>query len=250
MQPLIEKDREKRIAVLSDTHNLLRPEVLEILASCCAAVHAGDISSQKVLGELENTVPLFVVRGNNDKEWAEEIPQELYFELLGLRFYMTHKKKDIPKEPKPTDLVIFGHSHKYEESWKGSTCWLNPGSCGPRRFSQPITMAVITREESGFSVERIDLLPQIRKEEVPPLQGKDLTKLMDGILKDMQKGKTIREIAKKYQVTSGFAEQVCRIYVTHPGVTARGILDKMEVNSTVTKEANDRKVSEISYGRE
>ena len=219
---MIEKDREKRIAVLSDTH------------------HAGDISSPKVLEELENTVPLFVVRGNNDKEWAEEIPQELYFELLGLRFYMTHKKKDIPKEPKPTDLVIFGHSHKYEESWKGSTCWLNPGSCGPRRFSQPITMAVITREESGFSVERIDLLPQIRKE----------AKLINGILKDMQKGKTIREIAKKYQVTPGFAEQVCRIYVTHPGVTARGILDKMEVNSTVTKEAKDRKVSEISRGRE
>ena len=37
--------------------------------------------------------------------------------------------------------------------------WLNPGSCGPRRFNQPITMAVVTVEEGtgAFSVEKVEI---------------------------------------------------------------------------------------------
>ena len=42
-------------------------------------------------------------------------------------------------------------------------------------------------------------------------------------------------MAKKFQVSKEFAEQVCRISVTHPGVTACGIMDKMEVNKIVSK---------------
>ena len=32
-----------RIAVLSDTHGLLRPEVMEIVNTCDAVLHGGDI---------------------------------------------------------------------------------------------------------------------------------------------------------------------------------------------------------------
>ena len=230
-----ETARNKRIAVISDTHNLLRKEVREVLSSCCAAVHAGDISSPEVLEDIEKILPFYTVRGNNDKEWAKDLPQELYFELLGLKFYMTHKKKDVPKELKPVDLVIYGHSHKYEETWKEDVCWLNPGSCGPRRFHQPVTMAVVSREEQSFSVERVDILPEMKQEVIPDVKEKDMEKLMDGILKDMQKGLDMEKIGKKHHVPSRFAEQVCRIYMTHPGVTVQGIMDKMEVNARVMK---------------
>jgi predicted phosphodiesterase len=47
---------------------------------------------------------------------------------------MTHKKKDLPEDLSNYDLVVFGHSHKYEEIGQGNTILLNPGSCGPRRF--------------------------------------------------------------------------------------------------------------------
>ena len=33
-----------------------------------------------------------------------------------------------------------------------------------------------------------------------------------------------------YPLRQDFVEQVCRIRVTHPGVTAEGIVNKMEVN--------------------
>ena len=41
-----------KIAVLSDTHGLLRPEVLEQIESCDALIHAGDIGSQRIIDEI------------------------------------------------------------------------------------------------------------------------------------------------------------------------------------------------------
>ncbi len=36
-----------RIAVLSDTHGLLRPEVMEIVNTCDAVLHGGDITPKE-----------------------------------------------------------------------------------------------------------------------------------------------------------------------------------------------------------
>ena len=44
-----------KIAVLLDTHNLLRPEVIEIIKSSNAVIHGGDINSQGVLDEIKRT---------------------------------------------------------------------------------------------------------------------------------------------------------------------------------------------------
>ena len=57
----------KQIAVLSDTHGLLRPEVLEKIAGCDVIIHGGDINRQEILDQLEKIAPVYVVRGNNDK---------------------------------------------------------------------------------------------------------------------------------------------------------------------------------------
>jgi len=54
--------------------------------------------------------------------------------LTDLRIFMTHKKKDLPEDLSMFDLVVYGHSHKYAETYIGKTLLLNPGSCGPRRF--------------------------------------------------------------------------------------------------------------------
>lgn len=77
-----------KIAVLSDTHVLLRPEVKTIIAECDAVLHAGDINSQKIIDEIEMAakpnVPLYAVRGNNDKEWAEKLPHYEAFSMAVL----------------------------------------------------------------------------------------------------------------------------------------------------------------------
>ena len=57
----------KRLAIISDTHGLLRPQVLERLREADAILHAGDVSSPDVLEELQDLgKDLYLVRGNND----------------------------------------------------------------------------------------------------------------------------------------------------------------------------------------
>lgn len=146
------------LIILSDTHGLLRPAVLELLQSADAILHAGDINSQAVVEKLSSFAPLYAVRGNNDKEWAAAIPHDLTVTLDGVRFYMVHNKRDVPADMTGADVVVFGHSHKYSEEQRGDVLWLNPGSCGPRRFHQEITLMRAAVSGGTIRVEKI-LIP-------------------------------------------------------------------------------------------
>lgn len=147
-----------KLAILSDTHGLLRPEVLEQLKTADAILHGGDINKQSIVDQLRQYAPLYVVRGNNDKEWAEEIPHDLTVTLGGVTFYLVHNKKVLPADLSGVDVVLFGHSHKYVQEEKNGILWLNPGSCGPRRFHQEITMMMAEVSEGSIQVEKI-LIP-------------------------------------------------------------------------------------------
>ena len=166
-----------KIAVLSDTHGLLRPEVKQMISECDAVFHAGDINSQKIIDEMKTAAkpkaPFYIVRGNNDKEWAEKLPHYEEFTLAGVNFYMVHNKKDIPADPGDRQIVIFGHSHKYLEEIRDGRMWLNPGSCGKRRFNQDITMAVLVIEDGTWSVERIDIPHEVPSGEKQKRQKTD-----------------------------------------------------------------------------
>lgn len=148
-----------RIGVLSDTHGLLRPAVLETLRSCDCIVHGGDINKPEILDTLREIAPLYVVRGNNDKEWAENLPHDLTWTLEGVTFFMVHNKREVPKDLENIRVVIFGHSHKYFQEEIDGRLWLNPGSCGKRRFDQEITMAVLTIEQDKLNVEKLFFQP-------------------------------------------------------------------------------------------
>lgn len=147
-----------KLAILSDTHGLLRPEVLEAIRDADAILHGGDINKQSILDTLSTYAPLHVVRGNNDKEWAEHIPHDLTLTFEGVTFYMVHKKAEIPKNLTGVDVVICGHSHRYAQEEKDGVLWLNPGSCGPRRFNQDITMAILEITDGEIQVEKV-LIP-------------------------------------------------------------------------------------------
>ena len=149
----------KRIAVLSDTHGLLRLEVLSAISGCDAIIHGGDINKPEIIERLQEIAPVYVVRGNNDKEWAEHIPATLTFQIEGCRFFLVHNKKEVPKTLTGIDAVIFGHSHRYFEENIDGRLWLNPGSCGKRRFDQEITLAILAVDCSSLSVEKILIQP-------------------------------------------------------------------------------------------
>lgn len=146
-----------KLAILSDTHGLLRPQVVEHLKTADAILHGGDINKPAIVEQLQQYAPLYIVRGNNDKDWAEGIPHNLTVTLEGITFFMVHNKKEVPADLLGVDVVVFGHSHKYVQEEKGSVLWLNPGSCGPRRFHQEITMMMVKIEDGTIQVEKIEI---------------------------------------------------------------------------------------------
>ena len=150
-----------RVGVISDTHDLLRPEVLEALRGCGMILHAGDVTRREILSRLEVVAPVRAVRGNCDRDWDDPLPKCLDFDLHGHRVCMAHKKKRLPDDLEPYDLVITGHTHdyKYKETVSKrtgrGTLYLNPGSCGPTRAGQPVTLAILTLSGVEITVTRL-----------------------------------------------------------------------------------------------
>lgn len=246
-----------RIAVISDTHNLLRPEVISVIEGCDVILHAGDISKPEILEQLRALKEVYVVRGNNDRGWAEEIPYVLQFDLSGVSFCMTHIKKDVPTDH-TADVIITGHSHRYACSWVENTLFLNPGSCGPRRFNQDITMAVLMLDDdpgpdnqalnrNAFAEKKCgnqDIKDRIHVERIniPHESGKKETTdgrkniqslnnvtsdLIRRICKDVDRNMNIADISSKQKVSMEITQQIVRLYLTHPGVTPDGIMAKL-----------------------
>lgn len=227
------------IAVLSDTHGLLRPEVRAVIAGCGAVIHAGDIHTQKVLDEIAEVkkaeAPFYVVRGNADREWAARLPLCERFSLAGVPFLLVHNKKDVPEDLGDCQIVICGHSHQYAEERKDGRLWLNPGSCGKRRFHQDITMAVLhlgSPEPDAWRVERIDIPHGTAGNEAAKMPSGDMLQTVEKILKKLEKGQTIPAAARELKLNPEFVEDVYRMKVNHPGISAREILDKIEIKET------------------
>lgn len=236
-----------KIGVISDTHGLLRTEVEKLLGSCDVILHSGDIDKQEILERLRKIAPVYAVRGNADREWAEYLPLTLDIILSGLRIYMIHDKKQISDDVSDRDIIIYGHSHKYDEKRlpdRGAVgqaqssshqLWLNPGSCGPRRFRLPVTMAVIEVEaDHSYQVRRIELQNDAsdrsgQQSAFKAARAADRRKLVQMIIRDINRKIPPEEMAVRHGISVELAEQICRLYVTHPGIDAEGIINKMEL---------------------
>lgn len=147
-----------RLGVISDTHGLLRDEVIKNLEGCDYIIHAGDVGGEEIIERLDKIAKTFVVRGNNDGDsWGRNLPYYKEIEMDETLIYVVHKKDDIPSELREVDLVIYGHSHKYSEEKIEGIIYLNPGSCGRKRFSLPLTMAIVEINLDRIDITKIDL---------------------------------------------------------------------------------------------
>jgi putative phosphoesterase len=134
------------IGIISDTHGLLRPQALSVLARVNHIIHAGDIGSPDIVPKLEEIAPVTAIRGNVDTEpWTRELPASELVTLAGRTIYVIHDRGDLDLDPAGAgfDLIISGHSHQPKTETVGGVVYLNPGSAGPRRFKLPITLATV-----------------------------------------------------------------------------------------------------------
>ncbi len=136
-----------RVGVISDTHGLVRPEALRALRDADIIVHAGDVGSTEVIDRLCGLAPTVAVRGNNDKgAWAAKLPPTASVRVGGIRLYVLHEIARLDLDPLAAGfaVVVSGHSHRPSVERRAGVLFLNPGSAGPRRFTLPVSVALLS----------------------------------------------------------------------------------------------------------
>jgi len=151
------------LAVVSDTHGLLRPELLRELESrgpFDGILHAGDVGNPEILNALRVLAPVTAIRGNVDRFGdCAELPATEALEFNGCLIYMLHALEQLDLNPSAAQIsvVISGHSHQPAITHRDSVLYLNPGSAGPRRFQFPITFAVLHIANGQPTAEIVEL---------------------------------------------------------------------------------------------
>ena len=213
-----------RIGIVSDTHGLLRQEVIEGLRGVDHIIHAGDIDDKSVIDGLEKIAPVTVVRGNADKEWAKDIPESVTLDFLDNIIYLIHNKGKITQLPAEVSIVIYGHSHKYSLVEKEGVVWFNPGCCGKRRPGQEISYAILeVNGREDFEFKKMVIANSDSDSKLP----KNIDRIISKAMSMTDSGKSYQEIAKKLKISEELAESICRMYLTHPGVDVAGILQRI-----------------------
>jgi putative phosphoesterase len=147
------------VGVLSDTHGLLRPQALEALAGVEHILHAGDVGDIGILDKLQEIAPVTAIRGNVDTFGpCAELPATEAIELGGHFLYMVHSIEDLDLNPRAAQIqvIISGHSHKPSITQRDGVLYLNPGSMGPRRFSLPISLALLHLKPESVRAEIVE----------------------------------------------------------------------------------------------
>jgi uncharacterized protein len=139
----VNTENSLRVGLLSDTHGMLRPEARAFAVGCDYIIHGGDIGSAAILEQLAAIAPLIAVKGNNDTQaWAAHLPSTEMIRVAGVFVYIIHDISQLDIEPQAAgvQVIVSGHSHKPLIEQRQGILYINPGSCGPRRFKLPISV--------------------------------------------------------------------------------------------------------------
>ena len=134
------------VGLISDTHGLLRLEVVAALAGVDHIIHAGDVGKLEIMDELRAIAPVTAVRGNVDTdEWAERLPISIAVSIEGFNIFILHALDMLNVNPKAANIavVVSGHTHRAIVETYDDVLYVNPGSAGPRRFSLPVSIGFL-----------------------------------------------------------------------------------------------------------
>ena len=132
-----------RLGVISDTHGMLRPQVLEAFREVDHIFHGGDVGQWDIIIELQALAPVTAVYGNaDDLDIRGKLPQVAQRELEGFQIVVTHGDQFGSPHPAKlheafpdAEIIIFGHSHRpLLELVDKTVTVMNPGGAGAPRF--------------------------------------------------------------------------------------------------------------------
>ncbi len=149
-----------RVGVISDTHGYLNPAIPSIFKGVDRIIHTGDIESPQILAVLARIAALDAVRGNMDfGKWAAPLPREDMITIGGITIYALHDLTRLGLDPDAADVqvVLSGHTHMPEASWRGECLYLNPGSASLPRSGLAPSVALLDILGPQINYRFIDL---------------------------------------------------------------------------------------------
>lgn len=160
------------VAIISDTHSYLHPEIDAIIRRCDIAIHAGDIGDADILVSMKPlTGKVIAVAGNNDHErvWpshqadqVKDIPRIAKLMLPGGIVKIEHGHQHDMHKPDHADLrrahsearlIVYGHTHsKVIDDFK--LPWVvNPGAAGATRTRGGASCLVLSASEALWKLD-------------------------------------------------------------------------------------------------
>jgi len=150
--------------IITDTHipqrlKALPPRVFEVFRGVDRILHAGDISSRRVLDQLAEIAPVDAVAGNADL-LKRGLPLTRVIEVEGRRIGLVHghggwsrylrsKVRDrfgydqehylkiVHGSFGAVDAVVFGHTHRFYRAQRSGVLLFNPGPIAPDFYNTP-----------------------------------------------------------------------------------------------------------------
>ncbi len=142
-----------KIGLISDTHGYLDEKIFRHFEDVDEIWHAGDLGTIVVADQLSKLKPFRAVYGNIDgKGLRIRYPEDLIFELEGLKIWMTHiggyPPSYEPRVRRQIDIIspqifISGHSHILKvipDKKRPGLIHINPGAAGQQGFHRMRTI--------------------------------------------------------------------------------------------------------------
>ncbi len=161
------------IGLISDTHiperaRSLAPLIHDMFKEVDVILHAGDITDEDVIIELQTIAPVEAVCGNMDCCSTLNLPEFKVLEFEDVRIGLCHgagnRHNIIDRmihlfKPKKVDVIVFGHTHKSIITEKNGVYLINPGSASDRVFSESNSIGILkVNDGKVIRIEIIELL--------------------------------------------------------------------------------------------
>ena len=151
------------IGLISDTHipdraRELPKNVISSFENVDLILHAGDLTSTKVIDELEKIAPTIAIQGNMDRAAGIMLPNAKVIEAEGLKIGIAHGEvyPRADTQQLDADILVTGHSHQPKIEQIDGVLLLNPGSpVVPRLADRTVMLLEINNKEVDVEVIKI-----------------------------------------------------------------------------------------------
>ena len=158
------------IGLISDTHipdraRQIPQNVLTSFKDVDLIIHAGDLTTQSVIDELEKIAPVMAIQGNMDRVAGLDLPKARVIDVEGVRIGVAHgevyPRADTQQllylaKQLDVNILVTGHSHQPKIESVEDVLLLNPGSpIVPRLADRTVMLLEINDKNVDVEIIKI-----------------------------------------------------------------------------------------------